>query len=130
MKSTDNLVPDSPAVFIISRLFGIRKSLDALCFRLRLEVKELCKDVGIIYIFPTVIGGNLSVTRGCLCFYGSFFVPGKSHHLHGGSYKDSLQPAKDCGSLETCLQFLDTHPIERWGLCPLPFSLDWLVTIS
>ena len=93
---------------------------------LRLEVKELCKDVGIIYIFPPVIGGN----RGCLCYYGSVFAPGKSHRLHGGSYKDSLQPAEDCGSLETCLHFLDTRPIERLGLCPPPFNLGWLVTTS
>ena len=47
-----------------------------------------------------------------------------------GAATDSLQPAEDCGSLETCLQFLDTHPIERLGLCPPPFNWGWLVTTS
>ena len=41
MKSTDKLVPDSPAVFIISRLFGVRKSLDALCFRSKIRGKVI-----------------------------------------------------------------------------------------
>ena len=41
MKSADNLVPGSPAVFIISRLFGIRKSLDALCFRSKIRGKGI-----------------------------------------------------------------------------------------